>query len=57
MNLIGSLFIDHKLPPFDPLARLCHISSLLLLHEVQVAPIPIGTTFAFFCPFLCSTVN
>ena len=22
MNLIGSLFIDHKLPPFDPLAHI-----------------------------------
>ena len=23
MNLIGPLFIDHKLPPFDPLAHFC----------------------------------
>ena len=24
MNLIGPLFIDHKHPPFDPLAHFCH---------------------------------
>ena len=24
INLNGPLFIDHKLPPFDPLAHFCH---------------------------------
>ena len=57
-SLINPLFIDPKLPPFDPLALFYHISSLLLLYEVRVAPIPIGTihqhlySLILFCALL-----